>query len=87
MRYGVALLNVVMFQVGHCHPQVIEAGVNQMSLLNTNSRFLHDNMLQLAKRLSEKCCGLTSFVFVNSGYVLHVHTVQLHAVYNYVYTN
>ena len=55
--------------VGHSHPRVVEACVNQMKLLNTNSRFLHDDMLKLAKRLSNKCCGLTSCIFVNSGYV------------------
>ncbi|XP_067424362.1 ethanolamine-phosphate phospho-lyase [Emydura macquarii macquarii] len=54
--------------VGHSHPEVIKAAVKQMELLNTNSRFLHDNLVQYAKRLTvtlpEK---LSICYFVNSG--------------------
>ncbi|KAL7982041.1 hypothetical protein Chor_001098 [Crotalus horridus] len=54
--------------VGHSHPDVVEAAVKQMELLNTNSRFLHDNLVQYAKRLTatlpEK---LSVCYFVNSG--------------------
>ena len=54
--------------VGHCHPKVVEAGVKQMMLLNTNSRFLHDGMVTLAKRLSSKMPGkLNCCIFTNSG--------------------
>eukprot|EP00794_Sanderia_malayensis_P016685 gene16685-18379_t len=38
--------------VGHCHPHVVKAGQNQMAYLETNSRFLHDELLILAKRLT-----------------------------------
>ncbi|KAI2662310.1 Ethanolamine-phosphate phospho-lyase [Labeo rohita] len=54
--------------VGHCHPDVVEAGSKQMELLNTNSRFLHDNLVLYAQRLQatlpEK---LSVCYFVNSG--------------------
>uniref|UniRef100_A0A9J7Y3B5 Ethanolamine-phosphate phospho-lyase n=1 Tax=Cyprinus carpio carpio TaxID=630221 RepID=A0A9J7Y3B5_CYPCA len=54
--------------VGHCHPDVVEAGAKQMELLNTNSRFLHDNLVLYAQRLQatlpEK---LSVCYFVNSG--------------------
>ncbi|XP_007997703.3 ethanolamine-phosphate phospho-lyase [Chlorocebus sabaeus] len=54
--------------VGHCHPEVVKAALKQMELLNTNSRFLHDNIVEYAKRLSatlpEK---LSVCYFTNSG--------------------
>ncbi|KAM4707291.1 ethanolamine-phosphate phospho-lyase [Discoglossus pictus] len=54
--------------VGHSHPEVTKAAVRQMELLNTNSRFLHDNLVQYAERLTstfpEK---LSVCYFVNSG--------------------
>jgi hypothetical protein len=56
--------------VGHCHPEVVRAALTQMEMLNTNSRFLHDNIVEYAKRLSatlpEK---LSVCYFTNSGYV------------------
>ncbi|ESO87161.1 hypothetical protein LOTGIDRAFT_210543 [Lottia gigantea] len=54
--------------VGHCHPHVVEAGSKQMQILNTNSRFLHDNIVKLAKRLTETLPSELSVVyFTNSG--------------------
>ncbi|KAL8212027.1 UNVERIFIED_CONTAM: hypothetical protein K2H54_034832 [Gekko kuhli] len=54
--------------VGHCHPEVIRAAHQQNQLLNTNSRYLHDNLVDYAQRLSntlpEKLC---TFYFLNSG--------------------
>ncbi|UCE64278.1 MAG: aminotransferase class III-fold pyridoxal phosphate-dependent enzyme, partial [Nitrospirota bacterium] len=37
--------------VGHCHPVVIEAARKQMALLNTNTRYLHDTIIEYAERL------------------------------------
>ncbi|MCP4688028.1 MAG: aminotransferase class III-fold pyridoxal phosphate-dependent enzyme, partial [Desulfobacterales bacterium] len=37
--------------VGHCHPRVVEAGRAQMAVLNTNTRYLHDNIVAYARRL------------------------------------
>ena len=38
--------------VGHCHPKVVAAGQTQMALLNTNTRYLHDNLVRYAERLT-----------------------------------
>ncbi|UCH23150.1 MAG: aminotransferase class III-fold pyridoxal phosphate-dependent enzyme [Deltaproteobacteria bacterium] len=40
--------------VGHCHPEVIAAGQRQMAVLNTNTRYLHDNIVAYTKRLLSK---------------------------------
>jgi len=54
--------------VGHSHPRVVEAAQKQLALLNTNTRYLHENVLRYAERLTEllpdplKVCH-----FVNSG--------------------
>jgi 4-aminobutyrate aminotransferase-like enzyme len=39
--------------VGHCHPRVVEAGRRQMAVLNTNTRYLHDQIVRYARRLTE----------------------------------
>jgi 4-aminobutyrate aminotransferase-like enzyme len=38
--------------VGHAHPKVVEAGVAQMRLLNTNTRYLHEAIVRYADRLT-----------------------------------
>jgi 4-aminobutyrate aminotransferase-like enzyme/Ser/Thr protein kinase RdoA (MazF antagonist) len=40
--------------VGHCHPQVVAAGQCQMAVLNTNTRYLHDHIIDYAHRLFAK---------------------------------
>jgi 4-aminobutyrate aminotransferase-like enzyme len=40
--------------VGHCHPHVVEAITKQLALLNTHTRYLHENVLELAERLTGK---------------------------------
>ncbi len=40
--------------VGHCHPVVIQAAHEQNQLLNTNTRYLHDNIIELAEKLISK---------------------------------
>ena len=37
--------------VGHSHPRVVRAGQAQMAVLNTNTRYLHDNLVEYAERL------------------------------------
>jgi 4-aminobutyrate aminotransferase-like enzyme/Ser/Thr protein kinase RdoA (MazF antagonist)/murein DD-endopeptidase MepM/ murein hydrolase activator NlpD len=37
--------------VGHNHPRVVEAGQAQMAILNTNTRYLHDYLVDYAERL------------------------------------
>ncbi|GHH69313.1 4-aminobutyrate aminotransferase [Streptosporangium violaceochromogenes] len=54
--------------VGHCHPRVVEAGRRQMGLLNTNTRYLHGSVVELARRLVELLPDpLRVCFFVNSG--------------------
>jgi len=40
--------------VGHCHPHVVAALTKQIETLNTHTRYLHDNVLDLAERLTGK---------------------------------
>jgi 4-aminobutyrate aminotransferase-like enzyme len=40
--------------VGHCHPHVVDAVSRQMGLLNTHTRYLHDNIVEYAERLTGK---------------------------------
>ena len=37
--------------LGHCHPAVVEAIQRQVATLATNTRYLHDTILELAERL------------------------------------
>ncbi len=38
--------------VGHAHPHVVAAAAQQMSVLNTNTRYLHDGLEEYAERLT-----------------------------------
>jgi len=40
--------------VGHCHPHVVEALAKQIATLNTHTRYLHENVLDYAERLTGK---------------------------------
>ena len=54
--------------VGHCHPRVVAAGNAQVVQLNTNSRYLHDNLVEYSRRLTATLPEELSVVFmVNSG--------------------
>ncbi|WP_417866288.1 aminotransferase class III-fold pyridoxal phosphate-dependent enzyme [Xanthomarina gelatinilytica] len=54
--------------VGHEHPKVVKAGQEQMAVLNTNSRYLHDNINNFANALLATFPKELSVVhFVNSG--------------------
>jgi 4-aminobutyrate aminotransferase-like enzyme/Ser/Thr protein kinase RdoA (MazF antagonist) len=64
-RYLDAYNNVP--HVGHCHPRVVEAACRQISVLSTNTRYLHD----LINRYAERLCAtmpepLSVCFFVNS---------------------
>ena len=67
---GNAYLDMVnnVCHVGHCHPAVVAAGQAQMAQLNTNTRYLHDNIVEYAQRLSATFPAELSVVFLtNSG--------------------
>lgn len=54
--------------VGHCHPRVVKAAQTQMARLNTNSRYLHDSLVEYSRRLSALFPDpLNVCFFVNSG--------------------
>jgi 4-aminobutyrate aminotransferase-like enzyme/Ser/Thr protein kinase RdoA (MazF antagonist) len=54
--------------VGHSHPRVVAAVCEQVALLNTNTRYLHDNVNHYAERLSDLLPDpLRVCYFVNSG--------------------
>jgi 4-aminobutyrate aminotransferase-like enzyme/Ser/Thr protein kinase RdoA (MazF antagonist) len=54
--------------VGHSHPRVVRAAQEQLALLNTNTRYLHDNVNRYAERLTHKLPEpLRVCFFVNSG--------------------
>jgi 4-aminobutyrate aminotransferase-like enzyme/Ser/Thr protein kinase RdoA (MazF antagonist) len=54
--------------VGHSHPRVVRAIQEQVALLNTNTRYLHDNILRYAERLTALLPDpLQVCYFVNSG--------------------
>lgn len=53
--------------IGHSHPRVVSAVQRQMALLNTNTRYLHDNILNYADSLSSALPDpLSVCFFVNS---------------------
>lgn len=65
-RYLDTVNNVA--HVGHEHPQVVRAGQRQMAVLNTNTRYLHEEMLAFAEELCATLPAELSVVhFVNSG--------------------
>ncbi|MGB0523619.1 MAG: aminotransferase class III-fold pyridoxal phosphate-dependent enzyme [Flammeovirgaceae bacterium] len=54
--------------VGHEHPDVVQAGQAQMAVLNTNTRYLHENINAFAQELLATFPPELSVVhFVNSG--------------------
>ncbi len=54
--------------VGHEHPDVVEAGQQQMAVLNTNTRYLHEAVLDYAESLTALLPDpLSVCFFVNSG--------------------
>ncbi|WP_413999968.1 aminotransferase class III-fold pyridoxal phosphate-dependent enzyme [Flavobacterium sp. W1B] len=54
--------------VGHCHPTVVKAMQKQIATLNTNTRYLNDNMIEYAKKLTATLPKeLTVCYFTNSG--------------------
>ncbi|MGI8707799.1 MAG: aminotransferase class III-fold pyridoxal phosphate-dependent enzyme [Actinomycetota bacterium] len=54
--------------VGHCHPRVSAAIAQQSRTLNTNTRYLHESVVELAERLvATMPGGLDTVMFFNSG--------------------
>ncbi|MDZ7647031.1 MAG: aminotransferase class III-fold pyridoxal phosphate-dependent enzyme [Cytophagales bacterium] len=54
--------------VGHEHPRVVRAGQRQMAVLNTNTRYLHDNLVKFVEELLQTMPARLNVAFVvNSG--------------------
>lgn len=54
--------------VGHSHPAVVEAGQRQMAKLNTNTRYLYDQLAEYGEKLLATFpASLNKVFFVNSG--------------------
>jgi 4-aminobutyrate aminotransferase-like enzyme/Ser/Thr protein kinase RdoA (MazF antagonist) len=54
--------------VGHAHPRVVDAIARQAALLNTNTRYLHSTIVELAERIvASMPPELDTVMFVNSG--------------------
>ena len=54
--------------VGHSHPKVVAAGQRQLAKLNTNTRYLYDELSEYAEKLLAKFPeSLNKVFFVNSG--------------------
>lgn len=69
-QHGQAYLDMVnnVCHVGHCHPRVVAAGQAQMARLNTNTRYLHDNIVEYSLRLTATLPEPLSVLFLtNSG--------------------
>ncbi len=69
-RHGRGYLDCVnnVCHVGHCHPAVVDAAQRQIAELNTNTRYLHQNLGRLAERLTALLPDpLEVCFFVNSG--------------------
>lgn len=67
---GKSFLDLVnnVAHVGHGNPHVVAAGAQQMHLLNTNTRYLHDAIIEYARNLTATLPDPLSVVFlVNSG--------------------
>ena len=66
LRYLDAVNNIQ--HVGHCHPKVMSAAMEQNALLNTNTRYLDETIVRYAKLLTKKLPdGLDVCFFTNSG--------------------
>jgi 4-aminobutyrate aminotransferase-like enzyme len=66
LRYLDGVNNVA--HVGHCHPAVVRAVREQMAVLNTNTRYLHERLVEYAERLTATLSApLTVCYLVNSG--------------------
>jgi 4-aminobutyrate aminotransferase-like enzyme/Ser/Thr protein kinase RdoA (MazF antagonist) len=65
-RYLDTVNNVA--HVGHEHPRVVSAGQRQMAVLNTNTRYLHENLVRFVEELLSTFPPQLNVAFlVNSG--------------------
>lgn len=64
--------------VGHAHPRVVQALCDQAALINTHTRYLHGNVVELAERLGASLPGdLSVCYFVCTGTEANDLAVQI----------
>ncbi|MGK0315333.1 MAG: 4-aminobutyrate aminotransferase-like enzyme/Ser/Thr protein kinase RdoA (MazF antagonist) [Saprospiraceae bacterium] len=69
--------------VGHEHPRVVKAATRQMGLLNTNTRYINENITKYAELLLSKCPkSLEVVYFVNSGSEANELAMRMAKVYS-----
>lgn len=69
--------------VGHCHPRITAAATQQLARLNTNTRYLHDTIIDYAERLRATLPErLSVCFFVNSGSEANELALRLAAAYS-----
>ncbi len=69
--------------VGHSHPRVLRAAREQMALLNTNTRYLHDTIVEYAEALTATLPEpLSVCFFVNSGSEANELALRMAEAYN-----
>jgi len=79
-RYLDTVNNVA--HVGHEHPLVVAAGQRQMAVLNTNTRYLHENMVKFTEAMLATMPSKLNVVFmVNSGSEANELALRLAKVY------
>ncbi len=79
-RYLDTVNNVA--HVGHEHPRVVKAGQRQMAVLNTNTRYLHENLVKFTEALLSTLPSKLNVVFmVNSGSEANELAMRLAKVY------
>ncbi|MGD8406143.1 MAG: aminotransferase class III-fold pyridoxal phosphate-dependent enzyme [Anaerolineales bacterium] len=79
-KYLDAYNNVV--HVGHNHPRVVAAARQQIGVLNTNTRYLHDNIIRYADKLISLLPeSLSVCYFVNSGSEANELALRLARIY------
>ena len=66
---GVEYLDCInnVAHVGHCHPHVVKKTSEQMGYLETNSRYLHDNLVNYSKRITSYQPEIPMTFYTNSG--------------------
>lgn len=67
---GNALLDAYnnIMLAGHCHPKVVRAGQTALAKLNTNTRYVYEEILSYSEKLLNRFPGhLSKIIFVNSG--------------------
>ncbi len=69
--------------VGHEHSRVVKAATRQMGLLNTNTRYINENITKYAELLLSKCPAEHEVVyFVNSGSEANELAMRMAKVYS-----